>query len=171
MKIELCHTFPCTRAVYEQKINNAKVLEMCDGRLPYLKSRKIVETKEDAAKGTKFWRFRCEADYKMSEAARKVIGDKLGWFEESTFDAKEHRIDFKVTPDVLAGRYRSEGEQLFIERDDGQMDRVMTVEITISIPIVGGMVEKTIAERLKETYAVEYEIQTEYFKGLAAGKW
>src|SRR5947209_8658177 len=100
MKIELRHTFPCSRAIYEQKINNAKILELTDGKLPYLKSRKLVEEKEGPGPGQRTWRFRCEADYKMPEAAKKVIGDKLGWFEESTFDPKTHSIKFSVTPDV-----------------------------------------------------------------------
>jgi len=82
-------------------------------------------------------------------------------------DDREHVLRFTVTPDVLAGRYRCEGEQVYVERDDGQMDRLMTVDVSIGIPLVGGLVERTIAERLKETYAVEYQIQTEYFRGLA----
>jgi hypothetical protein len=166
MKIELDHSFPCSRAVYEEKINSAKILEMCEGRLPYLKSRKLMETKEGPGPGQKTWRFRCEADYKMPAAAQKVIGERLGWFEDSTFDPKEHSIKFSVTPDVLSGRYRCNGEQIFVEREDGGMDRLMTVDIQIDVPIVGRIVEKTIAERLKETYAIEFQIQTEFFKSL-----
>jgi hypothetical protein len=167
MRLELVHSFACSRADYEQKINCAKILEMTDGKLPYLKSRKLVEDKEGPGPNQHSWRFRCEADYKMPEAARKVLGDRLGWFEDSTFDRGEHTIKFSTTPDVLAGRYRCDGQQLFVERDDGGMDRIMTLELTIAIPLVGGMIEKTIAERLKETYAIEYEIQTEFFRSLA----
>lgn len=170
MKIELFHTFPCTRDVYEKNINNATVLSLCEGRLPYLKSRVVLEHKPGPGPNQRSWRFRCEADYKLPAAAQKVLGERLGWFEESTLDENEHVLRFKVIPDVLAGRYRCEGEQVYVERDDGQMDRLMTVEIVIAIPIVGGIVERTVADRLKETYAVEFEIQTGYFRGLAAAK-
>ena len=95
MKIELVHTFPCTRDVYEKNINNATVLQRCEGRLPYLKSRVLVEQKDDPAANKRFWRFRCEADYKMPAAARKAIGDRLAWFEESVLDEKEHVLRFK----------------------------------------------------------------------------
>lgn len=167
MKIELVHTFPCTRDVYEANINNATVLKMCEGRLPYLKSRVLVEQKADPAAKTRFWKFRCEADYNMPAAARKAIGDRLGWFEESVLDEREHVLRFKVIPDVLAGRYNVGGEQVYVEREDGQMDRLMTVDLNVNILLVGSVIERIVAERLRETYQIEGEIQNEYFRGLA----
>ena len=169
MKMELVHTFPVSRDTYEQNINNPVLLKMCEGRLPYLKSRELVQV-IDLSPEKRKWRFRVEADYKMPEAAKRVIGDKLGWFEESTFDRKEHRIDFEVLPDFFKGRYRCGGEQLFVDTGPASFDRVMTVEIEVGILLVGRMVESHILDRLKETYAVEYEVQKEFFSKLQAGE-
>jgi hypothetical protein len=164
VKIELVHSFDVARSVYEANINNPEILKMCEGRLAYLKSRDLVESREGPGPNQHFWRFRCEADYKMPAAAQKVIGDKLGWFEESVFDRSEHVIRFQVLPpDRLKGRYKCGGDQVFVERGDGGMDRIMTVEMTVGIPIVGRMVEKHILERLEETYVGEMEIQKEFF--------
>jgi hypothetical protein len=168
MKLEMVHSFPVTRALYESKINCAEILEMCNGKLPYLKSRALVESKDGPGPDDHTWRFRCEADYKLPEAAKKVLGDRLGWFEESVFDRKQHKIRFWVEPDFFKGRYRCEGEQLFVETDEG-FDRVMTVELEVGVLLVGRIVEKHILERLKETYAVEYEIQKSFFAKLPRG--
>lgn len=168
MKMELVHSFDVSRDTYEKNINNPILLKMCEGRLPYLKSRELVAT-TDPTPDKRKWRFRVEADYKMPEAAKKVIGEKLGWFEESTFDRKEHKIDFEVLPDFFKGRYSCRGEQLFVETGPATFDRVMTVNLEVGILIVGRMVESHILERLKETYAIEYEIQKEFFSKLQAG--
>ncbi len=164
MKMEMVHSFEVSRALYEARINDPVLLGMCQGKLPYLKSRDMVESKEGPGPDQHSWRFRCEADYKLPEAAKKVIGDRIGWFEESVFDRKEHSVRFKVLPDFFKGRYRCEGDQLFVETGPDSFDRVMTIEIEVGVLLVGRMVEKHILERLKETYAVEHEIQKEFLK-------
>ena len=166
MKLDMVHTFACSRQLYETNINHPELLAMCEGRLPYLKARDMVESKEGPGPDEHFWKFRVEADYKMPEAAKKVIGDRLGWFEESVFDRKKHLVRFKVLPDFFKGRYRCEGEQLFVETGADTFDRVMTVELEVGVLLVGRMVEKHILERLKETYAVEHDIQKEFFSKL-----
>src|SRR5205807_2465081 len=122
--------------LYENNINNPELLAMCQGRLPYLKSRELSESRKGPGPDQHFWRFRCEADYAMPEAARKVIGDRLGWFEESVFDRKEHTVRFKVLPDFFKGRYRCEGEQLFVETGPDTFDRVMSIELEVGILLV-----------------------------------
>jgi hypothetical protein len=169
MKMDMVHSFPCSRATCEEHLNDPEIIRMCEGKLPYLKSRVLVESKEGPGPDQHFWRFRCEADYKMPEAARKVLGDNFGWFEESVFDRKEHVVRFKVLPDYFKGRYRCEGDQHFVERPDGGVDRVMTIEIEVGILLVGRLVEKHILERLRETYAVEHAIQNEFFTRLRQG--
>lgn len=168
MKIELVHSFAVSREVYEKNINHPVLLKMCEGRLPYLKSREMVEV-TDLSPDQRKWRFKCIADYKMPDAAKRVIGDKLEWFEESVFDKKEHLVKFQVLPDFFKGRYRCGGDQLFVDTGPETFDRVMTVEIEVGILLVGRMVEGHILERLKETYAVEYEIQKEFFEKVKAG--
>ncbi len=76
-----------------------------------------------------------------------------------------------IVPDVLAGRYRCEGEQIFADLDPNSFDRIMTVDVTIDILLVGRTVEKHICEKLQETYKVEYEIQKESFAKLAKGEF
>jgi hypothetical protein len=169
MKIEMVHSFATSRDTYEKNINHPALLKMCEGRLPYLKSREIVEV-TDPTPDQRKWRFKCVADYDLPAAARKVIGDKIEWFEESVFDRKEHKVDFKVLPAFFSGHYRCGGDQLFVDTGPDTFDRVMTVEIEVGILLVGRMVEAHILERLKETYAVEYEIQKEFFSKLQAGQ-
>jgi hypothetical protein len=168
MKLELVHSFDVSVDFYEKNINHPMLLKMCEGRLPYLKSRTLVET-TDPTPNTRKWRFRVEADYKLPEAAKKVIGEKLGWFEESVLHKAEHKIDFQVIPDVFRDRYKCGGDQIFVDTGPNTMDRVMTVEMSVGILIVGRVVEGHILDRLKETYAIEYEIQKEFFAKLKAG--
>ncbi len=168
MKLEMVHSFDCSRETYEKNINHPVLLKMCEGRLPYVKSRTLVEV-TDPTPDQRKWRFRVEADYKMPEAAKKVIGEKLGWFEESLFDRKEHLVKFEVLPDVFKDRYKCGGEQLFVDTSEKTFDRVMTVDMSVSILFVSRMVETHILEKLKETYAVEYEVQKEFFAKLQAG--
>lgn len=169
MKIELVHSFDVSRATYEKNINHPELLRRCEGRLPYLRSRTLVEGREGPGPDQYFWRFRCEADYALPEAAKRVIGDRLGWFEDTVFDRREHACRFKIVSDVLQKRYRCQGEQLFVERSDGGLDRLMTVDLTVDILLVGRTVERHIAEKLRETYSVEHEIQRGFFADLARG--
>lgn len=81
-------------------------------------------------------------------------GGVIGWDEIGDFDPSRHEWTFEIRPHVFAGRIRCHGRYAFAERD-GATVRVVDVDLKVSVPFVGGRVEKVIADGLKENLEAE----------------
>src|SRR5687767_14509687 len=75
---------------------------------------KLLDSKDDDAKITR----RVQVDPPTGDlptAVKKVIGDRLGYTEEGSFDKKTKRYTFKVTPTTMAEKTKVSGE-LWVEK-------------------------------------------------------
>jgi hypothetical protein len=94
----------------------------------------------------------------LSPAVRRVVDPaKLTWIEDSTMDRSTHRTDFVILPDNYAGLLRCRGT--FVLRADGDATtRVAEGDIVVSVPLVGGRVERAIVSGLEEHARAEVEL-------------
>ncbi len=116
---------------------------------------KLLDSKEDESKITR----RVQVDpptSNMPGALKKLIGDRLSYVEEGTFDKKTRRYTFKVLPSTLADKTKVQGE-MWVEKlpDAGsqkRIARVTKVSVEVKVFMVGGMVEERILSDLRSSY-------------------
>jgi hypothetical protein len=114
---------------------------------------KLLDSKNDDAK---IWR-RIQVDPPtgdMPGAVKKVIGDRLSYVEEGTFDKKTKRYSFKVTPSTMAEKTKVAGE-MWVEKlgdADKRIARVTKISVEVKVFIVGGLVEDRILSDLRSSY-------------------
>jgi hypothetical protein len=112
---------------------------------------KVLDSKEDDAKITR----RVQVDPPVSDlpgALKKVIGDRLAYTEEGTFDKKAKRYTFKVTPSTMAEKTKINGE-LWVEKiSDKKIRRLCRIAVEVKVFMVGGMVEDRIMADLRKSY-------------------
>jgi hypothetical protein len=112
---------------------------------------KLLDSKEDDAKIVR----RVQVDPPVGDLpgpVKKVIGDRLAYTEEGTFDKKTKRYAFKVTPSTLAEKTKVSGE-LWVEKiGDKKIRRMCRISVEVKVFVVGGMVEDRIMADLRSSY-------------------
>lgn len=112
---------------------------------------KLLEQKEDDAKIVR--RVHVEPPVgNLPGPVKKVVGDKLAYTEEGTFDKKSKRYTFKVTPSTMAEKSKINGE-LWVEKlGDKKIARIAKMHVEVKVMLVGGMVEERIITDLRASY-------------------
>lgn len=111
----------------------------------------VLESKDDEGKLVR----RVQVDPPVAglpTALKKVIGDKLSYVEEGTFDKKSKRYTFKVVPSTLADKTKVNGELWCEKAGDKKVVRRCRITVEVKVFMVGSMVEDRIVDDLKVSY-------------------
>lgn len=96
--------------------------------------------------------------------AKKVIGDKMTYVEEGTYNRKTGRYKFRVTPSTLPDKVKVEGEMWCEPRGEGKCTRHARVQVDVKVFVVGGLIEEKIASDLKDSYTKAVPFTAEWLK-------
>lgn len=122
---------------------------------------KLLDQKEDDAKIVR--RVHVEPPVgNLPGPVKKVIGDKLAYTEEGTFDKKSKRYTFKVTPSTLAEKTKVSGELWCEKVGDKKVARFAKMHVEVKVMLVGGMVEERILSDLRASYDKGTSFTNEY---------
>lgn len=123
----------------------------------------LLDSKEDDNKITR----RVQVDPPMGDLpgpVKKVIGDRLGYVEDGTFDKKTKRYSFKVTPSTMAEKTKVNGE-LWVEKiGDKKIRRLCRISVEVRVFVVGGMVEDRIMADLRSSYDNSTKFTNDFIK-------
>lgn len=134
------------KIVFDEAFNK----KMYEGHLK-IPSWKLLEMKDDDAKITR--RVQVEPDAgNLPGPVKKVIGDRLSYVEEGTFDKKTKRYSFKVRPSALPDKTKISGEMWVEKLGDKKIARVCQMSVEVKVMLVGGMVEDRILSDLRRSY-------------------
>lgn len=135
-----------SKICFDEKFNK----EMYEGAMKFPKWN-LLSSNEDDAKIVR----KVEVDppkMELPAPLKKVIGDKLGYVEEGTFDKKAKKYTFKVTPSTMADKTKISGE-LWVEKiGDKKIRRLCRINVEVKVFVVGGMVEERILSDLRSSY-------------------
>src|SRR5438477_389637 len=95
-------------------------------------------------------------------AVKKVIGDKLSYVEDGTFDKKTKRYAFKVIPSTMPDKTKTSGEMWVEKKGDKKIERVARISVEVKVFMVGGIVEERILADLKQSYEKSAEFTRMY---------
>jgi hypothetical protein len=103
----------------------------------------------------------------MPGPVKKLIGDRLGYVEEGTFDKKTKRYTFRITPTTLADKTTVAGELYCEILGDKKIARVAKINVAVKMFAVGGLVEDKIASDLRASYEAAAKFTNAFVKGEA----
>lgn len=124
---------------------------------------KLLDSKDDDAK---IWR-KVQVDPPtghMPGPVKKVIGDRLSYVEDGTFDKKTKRYAFKVTPSTLADKTTVAGEMWVEKLGDKKIVRHTKISVEVKVFMVGGLVEDRIIADLRSSYDKGTAFTNQYIK-------
>ena len=148
MRIELRHQFPgpperAWEELFSDPYENAV---SADQKL----ERQVLL--DEAPGGKRHRRIHVIPDKRLPGAVAKVIGtERLSYVLDERHDPARNRMDFVVTPDGMHERVEVKGSWE-VRAAPGGCERLVAIDITVRIPVVGARIEKQIGEDLKESY-------------------
>lgn len=100
----------------------------------------------------------------LNAAVRRVVDpERLTWVEESTIDRRSHVTTWWIVPDHYGHLLRSKGT--FRLRPDGNgTRRTAEGDLDVSVPLVGGRVERAIVSGLRDHAALEQGVLEEWLQ-------
>jgi hypothetical protein len=105
----------------------------------------------------------------LSGPARAVLDpSRLTWVDESSFDRAAHRIDFEIVPDHYADRLQCRGSYQFEPAGDQATRQLMSGDLRIRYPVVGGLVERAIIVGMRQHVGEEAGILERWLRDSGA---
>lgn len=131
--------------------------------LPKLGSAEVLSQRRDGAVVHQEVRYLFQAE--LSGAVRRVVDpDRLTWVEESTADLDAHVTDCTIRPDHYANLLRAR-YQARIAADGSGARRTIAGTLEVSVPLVGGRVERVIVDGLRENAAAQVTLIDGFDRG------
>lgn len=163
-EVTLRHEIDTDEDTFWSKIvfNEAFNTQLYEGALKF-PGWKLLDSKEDESKITR----RVQVDPPVSDLpgpVKKVLGDRLAYTEEGTFDKRSKRYSFKVTPSTLADKTTVSGELWAEELGDKKIRRMCRISVAVKVFMVGGMIEERILSDLRASYDDSTTFTNQYIK-------
>lgn len=162
-ELEIRHVMDCDvdtywKCVFDEEYNRRLYKDAL-----HFRDFKILDQKEtpDGGKSRKLHLNPPAAD--LPAPVAKVVGD-LSWQEEGSLDPKTKRYRFKITPASLPDKTHISGEVWCEPRGDKKCERIARINVEVKIFMVGGLVEKRIAEDTKKSYEGAVKFTNEFVK-------
>lgn len=150
--LDLRHDIDCDEATFWEKcfLDEAFQKRMYLDELKF-PSYEVLEQKETGDKV--FRKVRVDPPVgNLPAPVKKVIGDKLTYTEEGTFDRKSNRYTFTVHPSTMTDKTKVTGELWVEKAGDKKIVRRCKMSVEVKVFMVGGMVEDKLCEDLKSSY-------------------
>jgi len=165
MKFTLTHHFDTTLERWESVLFLPELSDFVVARMPGVKAIEVLEQNDDGRIVQRKRRFLPNPPASLPFFARGVKPEMMQWVEESVYDRTTHRFTYENVPNIPAS-YRSyfvnRGTYELFEDRPGRVRRLITGELTLKIPLVGGMGEKLIWKEAERNFESEAKALQEY---------
>ena len=161
MKFKIVHKFNWPAEKILELLSTGEDLFPAD-KLPNVSTRKVLELKKD---GRNFYRKTSWCVHgQIPKVAQKIVSpDMLTFDEESTWDGKKGIFKTKLNPHFLKGTLMYTSTSSWSNANGTHTVREFEGVVEIKIPIIGGMLEKTIVDYLKKNTEENAKMAVEAF--------
>jgi len=147
MKVSVRHTLDCTPETYWKKVffdrGYNEALFLRDMRFP---SYEVLELREGPDRVER--RVRATPPQKAPELIRKLVSGTISYEEVGTWTAADGVYRFHTIPSMMADKIRVAGSIRAEPSGPDKMIRVAEVDVHVDLLLVGGKVEKFLAEEI-----------------------
>ncbi len=163
MRFEIRHAFDCTPQRLWELVLDEAYQAAIDQRAAL--DREVLESR--ATGDGRFHRIRFVPERTLPAAMQKALGaERLSYVQEQTWRERDHSMRWRVVLDAqaLASRFKSAGDFKIHARAGGKCERLVTGEVSVSVPIMGGRMEKRIIDELTSSYKRAAEVTNEFLQ-------
>lgn len=153
MDFTISHEFDCDperywRVFFDEEYNQALYAQLS------VKERRVLERRDEQDGAVIHRVIRILPQTELPPAIRKLLGSEIAYIERSTWKRAENKLDVSVTIDVPAARDRFDfrGTYTVASLAPTRVRREFRAQVKVSIPLLGGQVEKQVAEGIRKQY-------------------
>jgi hypothetical protein len=158
LRFAIDHRFSTTLDRLESLLHEPTLYERMQRVLPGIERIELLDSEERDRVVRRRVRYTPRAEHKLPAFARGVISpDMLIWVEESTIYRDQHRIEYRVLPNLplrWRDRFSSSGTFSFAPVDGG-VTRHIEGEVVVRAPLLGRIVERMLVKEVTESFTAE----------------
>jgi hypothetical protein len=148
-KLSLTHVFPCTPAELFDLLDDPAFEEL-QGRESNME--RVVIEKRANPDGTRFKKVRCRPNRTLPSFLQPLLGPEgLVFFQVAEADPARSILRWSVEVPAFGKRMTVAG-MTRVEPDAGGCRRTIEGEVTVSVPLVGGKIERFVADDVQKSY-------------------
>lgn len=125
-------------------------------KLPKLGEPDLLEQQRDGDRVHQRVRYRFTAEL-LSAVTRVIDPAKLTWVDDARYDLTSHTSRHRIVPDNYADRLEASYD-VALESLGDSTRRLVTGELKVHVPLVGGRVERVIVDGIEEHATAEAEL-------------
>lgn len=88
----------------------------------------------------------------IPRALKRLVNGAISYEESNVFRRADSQMKVVVTPNFMASSLDSGGTYTVVPAGEGKVRRIWKGHVACKVPMVGGTVEKTIADQVKDSY-------------------
>ena len=155
MKFRIDQRIPAPLAAVEATLLDRDFIA-ATAELPKLGSPEVLENARDGDRAHQRIRYRFTAQ--LSGAVTRLVDPgKLTWVDDARYDLTAHTSRHRIVPDNYGDRLQASYD-VSLESLGDSTRRLVTGELTVHVPLVGGRVERAIVDGLEEHANAEAEL-------------
>lgn len=160
-QFNISHEFECDRDKYWKVFFHEPYNVALYERIG-IKERQIIDWKETDNEVYRVIKIVPQRD--LPGFIKKIVKGDLGYVETSTLYRDRDHMDVRVEPTLMKDRTKISGTYTLKPAGEGKWRRTFAGNITISIPLVGGRIEKFIIDDMTRAYDTAAEVHREWLK-------
>ena len=151
MQVQYDHPFHCDAARYWSTFFSDEYNRALDEKLRM--KRTVVERSEDAAWIKRLIRFELQAR-ELPALVKRIAGDRIGYEERTVYRRAQSVMDLMIVPSIpaLRGKFEMSGTFRVLPDRAGTVRREIRANVTVRVPLLGGQLERLVAEELRKSY-------------------
>lgn len=146
------------KVIFEPEFNRKLFIEFL-GFTTY----NVLEDRTDPD-GVRHRRIDCVPKIELPAAARKVLGDNLGFVEVGRYDPAVKRYYVQVLPKTGGDKIKTTTEIWAEPLGDKRCERIVSIDNSVKIFGIGGLVEGFIEQQTRDSYARGAEYTNRYIR-------
>ena len=148
MRLHVRHTYPCPPETYWKLYWDPEFDQVL--RRESKVERQLLEERRDGAILVRRLRFTPEREL-PGPVARLLGSSKLIYEQENRWDEAAGVLEWRVIPTILPGKLDARGK-FTVRAAPGGCEQVVEGNITVSVPFLGGQIEKAVVGEVEKSY-------------------
>jgi hypothetical protein len=159
MRFEIDDTFAATLEELEELLGDPDLYPRMARELPGIERIELLAEHESDGVVQRRVRYtpRDPGERIPAIGRARITPDMMVWVEESRFIRREHRIEYRVEPNLPAEwreQFASHGEFMFTSVAGGVARRIAG-EVVVRVPVFGSIVERRLVKELRASFRAE----------------
>jgi hypothetical protein len=168
--MRLSGTFPCDfpPELYQKYLADEEALAYLSRNHPEIRDVQVLENRTEDDKV--YLRMKYTMEVSMPGPVKKALGGASHSFvADLILDTRNNTATVEFNPSRLGEKIKA-GAKLAFEKQGGHWVQRLEGDVTVKILGVGRMVEKYIAEKFQQSYAIEARLRNEYIHKACRGQ-